>query len=84
MLAVFGGFEREMIVARVNAGIARAKTHGTKSGRAIGRPMVSKATEAAIRDELAKGTGIVKTGVSSESGLASCSGSQGRLGRERV
>ena len=62
MLAVFGGFEREMIVARVNAGIARAKTHGTKSGRAIGRPMVSKATEAAIRDELAKGTGIVKTG----------------------
>ncbi len=24
--------------------------------------MVSKATEAAIRDELAKGTGIVKTG----------------------
>ena len=30
--------------------------------------MVSKATEAAIRDELAKGTGIVKTGVSSESG----------------
>ena len=37
MLAVFGEFEREMIVARVNAGMARAKTHGTKSGRTIGQ-----------------------------------------------
>jgi DNA invertase Pin-like site-specific DNA recombinase len=31
MLGVFSEFEREMIVARVNAGIARAKQHGTKS-----------------------------------------------------
>ena len=38
MLAVFSEFEREMIVARVNAGMARAKTHGTKSGR----PMAAK------------------------------------------
>ena len=56
MLAVFGEFEREMIVARVNAGMARAKTHGTKSGRPIGRPKVSKAVETAVRAELAKGT----------------------------
>ena len=38
MLAVFGEFEREMIVARVNAGLARARQSGTKSGKAIGRP----------------------------------------------
>ena len=50
-----------MIVARVNAGIARAKTHGTKSGRPIGRPKVSKVVENAVRAELAKGTGILKT-----------------------
>ena len=30
MLGVFSEFEREMIVARVNAGIARAKQHGTQ------------------------------------------------------
>jgi DNA invertase Pin-like site-specific DNA recombinase len=61
MLAVFGEFEREMIVARVNAGMARAKTHGTKSGKPIGRPKISKAVENAARAELAKGTGILKT-----------------------
>ena len=60
MLAVFGEFEREMIVARVNAGMARAKTHGTKSGRPM-RPKVSKAVESAVRAELGKGTGILKT-----------------------
>ena len=61
MLAVFGEFEREMIVARVNAGIARAITHGTKSGRPIGRPKISKVVENAVRAELAKGRGILKT-----------------------
>src|ERR1700693_4920457 len=44
MLGVFAELEREMIVARVNAGMARAKAHGTKSGKAIGRPRVSEAT----------------------------------------
>ena len=41
MLGVFAELEREMIVARVNAGMARAKANGTKSGKAIGRPRVS-------------------------------------------
>src|SRR3974377_1775085 len=45
MLGVFAELEREMIVARVNAGMARAKAHGTKSGKAIGRPRVNAATE---------------------------------------
>jgi hypothetical protein len=38
MLGVFAEFERAIIVERVNAGIARAKANGTKSGTAIGRP----------------------------------------------
>ncbi|MBD8734907.1 recombinase family protein [Sphingomonas sp. CFBP 13706] len=33
MLAVFGEFERAMIVERVNAGLARAKAKGVKLGR---------------------------------------------------
>ena len=60
MLGVFAEFERSMIVSRVKTGMARAKKEGTKSGKAIGRPKVSKATEAAIRAELAKGTGILR------------------------
>jgi len=59
MLGVFAELEREMIVARVNAGIARAKLSGTRSGKAIGRPR--RATDADIRSQLAKGQGILKT-----------------------
>ena len=59
MLGVFAELEREMIVARVNAGMARAKANGTKSGKAIGRPRVSDKTEAAVRAALANGTGII-------------------------
>ena len=61
MLGVFSELEREMIVARVNAGIARARQLGTRSGKPIGRPKVSDAKERGIRAELAKGTGILKT-----------------------
>lgn len=38
MLGVFSEFERAMIQERVKAGMARAKAHGTESGRPIGRP----------------------------------------------
>jgi DNA invertase Pin-like site-specific DNA recombinase len=61
MLGVFAELEREMIVARVNAGMATARQHGTKSGKAIGRPRLSPATDADVRAQLAKGTGILKT-----------------------
>ena len=61
MLGVFAELEREMIVARVNAGLARARQHGTRSGRAIGRPRLSRATDADVRAQLAMGTGILKT-----------------------
>ena len=61
MLGVFSEFEREMIVARVNAGIARAKQHGTKSGRPHGRPRINAKIEDRVRQQLAKGSGILKT-----------------------
>jgi DNA invertase Pin-like site-specific DNA recombinase len=61
MLGVFAEFERSIIVERVNAGIARARVKGTKSGKAIGRPVVDRHRIDAVRAELAKGTGILKT-----------------------
>ena len=39
MLGVFSQFEREMIVERVRAGMKRAQNKGTRSGKAIGRPV---------------------------------------------
>jgi len=41
MLGVFAEFERTMIQAWVNAGLAYARPHGTKTGQAIGRPLIT-------------------------------------------
>jgi DNA invertase Pin-like site-specific DNA recombinase len=60
MLGVFSEFERAMTVARVSAGLARARAHGTKSGKAIGRPRIKAKIEQRIRGELAAGHGILK------------------------
>lgn len=64
MAAVFGALEREMIVERVRAGMARAKAEqerGPRPGKkAIGRPKVGAETEAAILAARAEGTGILK------------------------
>lgn len=40
MCGVFAEFERSILRERINAGIARARVKGTKSGQAIGRPTV--------------------------------------------
>jgi DNA invertase Pin-like site-specific DNA recombinase len=61
MLGVFAEFERSIIVERVKAGMARARRRGTRSGRPIGRPEIKDKRLTAIRAELAKGTGIIKT-----------------------
>lgn len=58
MCSVFAEFEREMIVERVRAGLKRARTQGTRSGKAIGRPTVGEATERAIRTLRKRGKGI--------------------------
>ena len=70
MLGVFAEFEREIIRERINAGMDRARKKGTKSGRAIGRPTISKAKSEQIRAELAKGTGILKTAILLKAGAA--------------
>jgi len=61
MLGVFAEFEREVIRERINAGIARARLKGTKSGAPIGRAPTPPHVVTAIRKTLAKGTGIIKT-----------------------
>ena len=70
MMGVFAEFERAMIVARVKAGMDRAKADEAAGnvrrdaqGRrklVIGRPKVDGEKEGAIRQQLAAGTGILK------------------------
>ena len=71
MLGIFSEFEREMIVARVNAGLARAKEAIARDGhftskagkkrQRLGRPNADPKKLAAAQRELASGTGILKT-----------------------
>jgi DNA invertase Pin-like site-specific DNA recombinase len=49
MAGVFAEFERSLIQERVRAGLRRAKRHGTKSCKPIGRPRVTVETEVNIR-----------------------------------
>ena len=68
MCGVFAEFELAMIKERVNAGLVRAKKHGTKSGKAIGRPAISKKSRQAVIDGKSAGLSLRKianaTGVS--------------------
>ena len=61
MLGVFSEFERSIIRSRVKAGMARARIHGTKSGKPIGQQPLPRHKVEQIRGELQKGTGILKT-----------------------
>jgi DNA invertase Pin-like site-specific DNA recombinase len=56
MCGVFAEFERSIIVERINAGLARARSEGKQ----LGRPRVDDGTESEIRKMLAKGTGKLK------------------------
>jgi DNA invertase Pin-like site-specific DNA recombinase len=56
MACVFGELEREMIRARVVAGLNRVREQGGK----LGRPTVARKTEDAIRQQLSAGHGILK------------------------
>jgi DNA invertase Pin-like site-specific DNA recombinase len=58
MMGVFAEFERAMIVERVRSGIARKRA---EQGGRWGRGRLSGEKEAAVRAELAKGTGVQKT-----------------------
>ena len=57
MAVVFGELEREMIRARVIAGLNRVREQGIKK---LGRPSVGTKVEVAIRQQLAAGHGILK------------------------
>jgi DNA invertase Pin-like site-specific DNA recombinase len=60
MLGIFAEFERSMIVARVHAGLARARKTGTKSGKPFGRPKVSSAVERKVLELRRQGMGMLK------------------------
>jgi DNA invertase Pin-like site-specific DNA recombinase len=57
MCAVFAEFERNMIIERVTAGMARARSQG----KVFGRTKVSPATELEIHRLRKLGHGIIKT-----------------------
>ena len=57
MCGVFAEFEREMIRERIMAGLDRARTSGTRSGRAFGRPRIAEAVEERIRAMRSEGHG---------------------------
>jgi DNA invertase Pin-like site-specific DNA recombinase len=57
MLGVFAEFERDMIAARVQAGIDRAKANGKR----LGRPRTEEEIAAAVRASLDAGVSIRKT-----------------------
>ncbi len=80
MLGVFAEFERSMIVARVKAGMDRAKASPRKGAKAIGRPKLDKKVESAIRQRLQTGTGMLK--IATELGVGS--GTVQRVKREMI
>jgi DNA invertase Pin-like site-specific DNA recombinase len=57
MACVFGELEREMIRARVVAGLNRVPEQGIKK---LGRPQVGRKIEEVIRRQLGAGHGILK------------------------
>ena len=54
MLAVFGEFERELIVARVNAGLDRAR----REGKPLGRPRLTAAITTLAVNALGRGVSV--------------------------
>jgi DNA invertase Pin-like site-specific DNA recombinase len=88
MMGVFADFERSMIVSRVKSGMERAKAEQAagkvrkdangNAKKAIGRPKLEKATEAAIWQRLTSGVGMLK--VAAEMGVGS--GTVQRIKRE--
>lgn len=56
MLAAFSEFERDLLQERIKSGIAHARSKGTKSGRAIGRPGFDRAER--VKRLLAEGRSV--------------------------
>jgi putative DNA-invertase from lambdoid prophage Rac len=58
MLAAYAEFEREVIIERVTAGLRHAKRHGTRSGKAIGRPATAAERAPRIASLVAQGVSL--------------------------
>lgn len=58
MMGVFAELEREMIVGRVRAGLARARAQGTRSGKPIGRPSLPHKVRDAAHAALLSGASV--------------------------
>lgn len=58
LLAAFAEFERAQIRERVTAGLKHAKRHGTRTGKAIGRPATAKAHGEQIANLLQQGVAL--------------------------
>ncbi|HUT51192.1 MAG TPA: recombinase family protein [Alphaproteobacteria bacterium] len=67
----FAQFERRLVQERVRAGIARARTHGTRSGKPIGRPKGPSARRRSKERKVLKlhGEGKSQRQIASETGL---------------
>src|ERR1700747_738334 len=61
VMASLAKIERQKISERTRAGMERVRKHGSKSGKAIGRPSISDRTRSRIVEMLAAGTGIRAT-----------------------
>ncbi|MDA8350400.1 MAG: recombinase family protein [Pseudomonadota bacterium] len=58
LLAAFAEFERAQIRERVLAGLRHAKRHGTRTGKAIGRPATAASRRENITNLLAQGVSL--------------------------
>ncbi|HEX4268886.1 MAG TPA: recombinase family protein [Steroidobacteraceae bacterium] len=58
LLAAFAEFERAQIRERVMAGLRHAKKHGTRTGKAIGRPAKAAARGSSIKALVAQGVSL--------------------------
>lgn len=79
MLGVFSEFEAAMIRERVRTGVARAKRNGTKSGKPIGRPRLSRDQEVATQKLLRDGMGILKVARTLKIGTGTVSRISGQM-----
>jgi putative DNA-invertase from lambdoid prophage Rac len=58
ILSAIAAFERDLIIERTRFGLQHAKKHGTRSGKAIGRPEVSAAHAVEVRALRLKGLSL--------------------------
>jgi len=84
MLGVLSDFEAAMIRDRVRAGVARAKRHGTKSGKPLRRPKIDSALEAVIENELSQGRGKLAIARSLRVGTGTVSRIAKQMGRDEA